>query len=128
MRFIKNNKGSTLIEVLVSLAVIATTFIIFQATINTVFINRESKHRELALRIAQTEMDDLRALSFANLPASGSFSNSLLSSLPKSQANITITTTTSQTKQIIVLVTWREPTAKTTSTINLTTLKTQGGL
>ncbi len=123
-----NNNGSTLIEVVISLAVIAATFVIFQATINTVFLNRESKHRNLALRVAQTEMNNVRALSFANIPTSGPFSNSLLDSLPQSQATITITSINGDTKQLSITVSWHEATAKNTSTVNLTTLLTQGGI
>ena len=128
METFKNNSGSTLIEVVISIALIAATFVIFQATANTVFLNRESKHRDLALRIAQTEMDGARALAFADLPTSSSFSNSLLGSLPQSQASRTVTTINSTTKQLVVLVSWREPTANDTSTINLTTLITTSGL
>lgn len=128
MQRFKTNSGSTIIEVVISLAIISATFVIFQATVNTIFLNRESEHRDLALRIAQTEIDNMRALSFANLPTSTSFSNPLLSSLPQSQASRTITTVNSQTKQVSALVSWREPTAKNTSTVNLTTLITQGGI
>ena len=128
MRLAKNKKGSTLIEVVISISILAATFVIFQATVNTIFLNRESEHRDLALRIAQTEIDITRALSFANLPASGPVSSTLLSSLPQSQANRTVTEINGQTKQISVLVSWREPTAKATSTVNLTTLITQGGI
>ena len=128
MQRIKTNSGSTLLEVLISLGVIAAVFVIFQATLNTVFLNRGSKHRNLALRIAQTEINNLRALSFSELPASGSFSNSLLSSLPQSQASLTVTNINSDTKQMQVLVSWREPTAKNTSTVDLTTFITRGGI
>ena len=128
MQIIKNNSGSTLIEIIISISILAATFVIFQATVNTVFLNRESEHRNLALHIAQTEIDAMRALPFANLPVSGPVSSTLLSSLPQSQANRTVTEINSQTKQISVLISWRESTAKATSTINLTTLITQGGI
>lgn len=128
MRLVQNKKGSTLIEVLVSITVLAVTFVIFQATINAVFLNRESQHRELALRAAKTELDNVRSVPFASIPTSSSFSNSLLNSLPENAAIRTVTTINSTTKQIDVVVSWREPTAKNTSTVNLTTLITQGGL
>jgi prepilin-type N-terminal cleavage/methylation domain-containing protein len=125
---VQNKKGSTLIEVLISIAILAITFVIFQATINAVFLNRESQHRELALRAAQTEIDNLRSVSFANIPTSSSFSNSMLNSLPQSQAIRTVTTINSTTKQLGITVSWREPTANNTSTVNLTTIITQSGL
>ena len=128
MRLVENKKGSTLIEIILSVAIIATVFVIFQATVNTIFLNRASKHRDLALRIAQTEISSARALPFASLPASGPVSSTLLSSLPQSQANLTVTAVNDETKQLEVLVSWREPTAQNTSTINLTTLITQGGI
>ncbi len=117
-----------MIEILVSIFIIGIFFILLQVAANVTLLNRTVRNREVALRIANTEIESLRLLPDASLPASGSFSSPLLSSLSQGQANRTVTDFNSQTKQAVVTVSWKEPGTVNTHTVSLTTLITKGGL
>ncbi len=120
--------GYTLIEILVSIFIIGIFFILLQVAANTTLLNRAVRNREVALRIANTEIENLRALPYGSLPESGSFSSPLLNSLSKGAANRAVSDFNSQTKQLVATVSWKEPGIVNTSTVSLTTLITKGGL
>lgn len=115
------SRGFTLIEIIVSVALIglivtATTSLLQRVSVN----EREIGNKSLALRIARNEVEQLRAAGYAALPASGSFTDSLLSSLPSGSGVIAVTTVDAKTKQLVVTVSWTgESGARSTS---LTTL------
>lgn len=127
MRKKQNQFGYTIIEVLISLFIIASIVLLFVAANQAFLLNRNARYRETAMRIAVSQMDTLRALPYNTLPVSGSFSHALLSSLPQGTANETLSSFDSRTKQITITVTWREGTAPTQKA-ELTTLITQGGI
>ncbi len=122
------NQGFTIIEVVISLLIVAAGLVIYSSSANSVILNRNTRHQEIALRIAVTKIDDLRTTPFASLPASGSFTDPLLSSLPSGQANLTVSDLNSKTKQITVAVSWQESGSNPSHTVSLNTLITQGGL
>ncbi len=123
-----NSRGSTLLEALVSLAIIAVFFVLFQAAATAVILNRNVKHQDLALRIAQSQLENMRALGYAGLPSSSAFSDAQLSSLPEASASTTVSQYNDRTKQVLVEVSWQEPGAQKRHTVSLTTLISQGGL
>lgn len=102
-------------------------FIIVQTSARVITLNRGSKYQETALRIANSKLQNLRTTAYNSLPASGNFNDGLLSSLPNSQATLTMTDYNSKTKQAEVTVSWRNPTGQTVQ-VQLHTLITQGGL
>jgi hypothetical protein len=120
--------GYSMIDVVISLFVIGVVLMIYAAASNTVVLNRNAKHQDLALRIANSQLEDLRHTAYNSLPASGSFTHALLGSLPSSAASMTITDYNQSTKQLVVTVTWQEPGNSNTRTVTLSTLKTRGGL
>lgn len=121
--------GFSLIEIVVSLFIVSVMFGVFQVAISTSQVNRVVKNQEMALRGATTELEKLRALGFAALPGSGSFSNTAIDGLPAGhQATRTITTINAKTRQVVTIVSWKEPGRTTTSSIQLTTFITEGGL
>lgn len=130
MRFSASTKltaGFSLVEGVVTLALIGLFLIIFQASARTVVLNRGSKYQETALRIANSKLQTMRTTAYSSLPTSGTFSDPLLSSLPSGTATLTMTDYNAKTKQADVVVSWRNPTGVTVH-VQLTTLITQGGL
>jgi type II secretory pathway component PulJ len=127
MKLVQRN-GYSLIEVVVSFAIIAVFFVLFQAVAGTSIINRNTKHQEQALRIAQTKINDLQFLGYASLPGSGSFSDPLLASLPQGAASITVADFNEKIKQVTVAVNWQEPGVTATRTVSLVTFVGEGGL
>jgi len=120
--------GYSLMEVVVSFSIIAVFFVLFQAAAGTSIINRNVKHQELALRIAQTKIDNLQFLSYDSLPASGSFSDPSLASLPQGEAAVTVVDFNEKIKQVTVTVRWQEPGVSAARSVSLSTLIGEGGL
>lgn len=123
-----NSKGYTLVEVLMSLAIIAIFFVLFQAAATTVVLNRNVKHQDLALRIAQSQIENLRSLGYSALPASGPFTDAQTATLPGGQAQMAISQYNEKIKQAVVDVSWQEPGAQNRHSVSLTTLIGEGGL
>ncbi len=128
MKKVAAQKGFTIIEVVLALAIIAVIFTIFQTSITTILINRRAKNQELAVRIVNTKMEEIRGLTYDTLPTSTVFSNALLSALPQGQAYIATSSYNNKTTQVTVSVQWREFSGMATHTVSFTTLVTQGGL
>jgi prepilin-type N-terminal cleavage/methylation domain-containing protein len=119
--------GFTLIEVLVTILMIGATLVIYQATSQTVVINRGSRYKEVALRIADQEIQNLRIAGYSGVPATGTFSDSQLATLPSGAGNLTVTDLNAKTKDVVVTVSWTNPQG-TSAQIQLETYITQGGL
>ena len=123
-----NAGGYILIEVVISLGIIAIFFILFQAAAVTAILNRDVKHKDLALRIAQSQVENLRSLGYAALPTSSSFAGAQLSLLPDGQATTTFSQYNSKTLQAVVTVSWQESGSKNRHNVSLNTLISEGGL
>lgn len=121
------NSGFSIIEVVITIAMVGLMLVVYQTSANTVVLNKGSNYQEIALRIASSKLQTLRTQPYASLPASGAFADSLLSSLPQGQGTLTVTDYNAKTKQIKATVSWRNPKGKTQQ-VNLETLITQGGL
>jgi len=124
----QKQNGFSIIEALVAIFIVGVILVIYAASSNLLLLNNNARHLELAQRVAILEMEDLRAMPFNTLPASGSFSNSLLASLPHGSGQITLTDINSSSKQIVVTVSWQEPSAKTTHSASFTMLKVKSGI
>jgi prepilin-type N-terminal cleavage/methylation domain-containing protein len=120
--------GFTIIEVVVTLAMIGALFVVFQASANTILINRRVKNEEIALRVVSTKAEEIRALTYETVPTSGAFVDPLLNSLQAGSATITVSDYDAATKEVVVSVSWQERGGETTRNVTLTTLVTQGGL
>ncbi len=127
-RLAGNQKGFGLIEVIVTLFLITVTLLLFQATANSIILNKYSRYREIALRIADQKLQDLRTTPYAELPSTGSFADPQLSSLPNGQAAITVADLNTRLKDVTVTVTWNNPNGSGTQRIRLQTYIDQGGL
>lgn len=120
--------GFSLLEVPIALGIIAVMLLIYGAASNSVMLNRNSRDQDLAVRIAASELEDLRKLGYAALPLSGGFSHSLLQNLPEASANFTVSDYNSDTKQVTVAVIWKEPGVAASHKVFLTTLINKHGL
>lgn len=120
-------RGFSLIEVVISLAIIATAFVAASALLSTATLGRETGDKTLGLAIASNEMETLRAGGYASLPSSGSFSDARLADLPSGAGALAISDWNTKTKEVVVTVSWEEPAVAATSTVSLTTLVTQTG-
>lgn len=125
---LSKQKGFTVIEVVVSLFMLGVVVLVYAAANNTLILNRIAKHQQLAYRIAENELESLRATPYASLPSSGSFVDSSLSNLPNGSGNITVSAYDSKTKQVAVTVAWTEQVSSTSKAVTLTTLINQWGL
>lgn len=124
----QSQKGFSVIEVVVSLLIFGLVLLIYNAAINTIALSKNAKYQQIAYRIANTEIESLRATAFASLPSSGSINDPLLSTLPHGAEALTVTSYDTRTKQINVVVTWTEPEGSAGRTVSLSTLITKGGL
>lgn len=121
------SSGFSLVEVTVSIFILGVILLTLQAVLQSGALVRTTKNQGIALAIAKDQLETLRSGGYANLPASGSFSNSLLSSLPIATTTLAISTYNAGTKQVIVSVLWQEPSSPASSTLSLPTLITQTG-
>lgn len=92
----------------------------------TMKVTRDSAFENSAFHIADNKLNELRALGYAALPASGAFSDPQLVGLPQGAASTTVTTWNAKTKHVVVGVSWLG-TGSTTRMVSLTTLMTESG-
>ena len=96
--------------------------------IGTIKVTRDAKYENSAFRIADSKIDELRAIGYAALPASGSFSDPELANMPQGVASTSITDWNAETKQVVAGVSWQGADGLTRF-VSLTTLITDvGGL
>lgn len=118
-------RGFSLIEVTIAIAIIGTMIVSTSALLQRLPVSgREVRDQDVALKIARNEIESLRAGGYDSLPASGSFTNPLLSSLMAGAASVTIAVYDTKTKRADITVSWTG-TGGTTRTVSLTTLITQ---
>lgn len=123
-----NQQGFGIIEVVVTLFIIGVTLLIFTIVSNAIVLNKYNRYKEIALRIAEHELQTLRTTPYANLPSSGNLTNTNLSSIPQGAASVSITEVNAGLSQATVTVTWRNPSGTANQQVSLATYLWQGGL
>lgn len=121
-------KGFGILEVVITLFLIGVTFILFQVVSNSVVLNKYNKYKEVALRVAEHQLQDLRTTPYGSLPASGSFNNSQLSSIPNGSGQMTLTEIQDGLTEAVVTVSWNNPSQSGTQQVSLSSYIWQGGL
>ena len=124
---INSNSGFTLLEVIVTLFIIGLVLVLYQAALGKVKLIQYAKNQEIALRVANNKIEELRAGGYDALPASDSFSDSQLNTLSDCTATMTIANLNATTKRIVITIEWREPAGASLKNISLTTLITKTG-
>jgi prepilin-type N-terminal cleavage/methylation domain-containing protein len=119
-------RGFTLIEMLVTLFIMSATFIFVTIVIGTIKTTRDSAYENIAFRIADNKLDELRAGGYGALPANGPFSVPELSNLPQGVASTSVTSWNAKTKQVVAGVSWQDQ-GGLARFVSLTTLITESG-
>ena len=118
-------RGFSLIEVTVAVAIISIMIVSTGFLLQHIPANgQEARDQDVALKIARSEIESLRAGGYAAIPVSGSFTNTLLGSLASSSASLTVAAFHAQTKRVAASVLWRGNDLVMHS-LTLTTLITQ---
>ncbi|MHB8660895.1 MAG: type IV pilus modification PilV family protein [Minisyncoccota bacterium] len=121
------SRGFTFIEVIVAIFFVGVALMLLQAIIPSSVLVRTAKDQGIALAIARNELENLRMRGYASLPASGSFSDSLLSTLPDATTTLVVSAFNQKTGQVTASVLWQETGVAASSTVSLSTLITQTG-
>lgn len=119
-------RGFSYIEIVVAVGIVGVCLVASEALVRAVPLERVTHDEDLAVTIANDELGALRAAGYGSLPASGAFSNSSLASLPSGTGALAVTDYNAKTKQVVVTVSWQEPSASSRS-VTLSTLITQTG-
>lgn len=97
--------------------------LLLQAVVHSNVLIRMSKSQGIALTIVRNELENVRSGGYAATPPSGSFQNSLLSTLPVGATTTrTVNAYNNNMKRVSASVVWREPGASASSTVSLETL------
>lgn len=120
--------GFSFIEILVAIGIIGATLIIFQAVLSGSFLSRDAKDESVARAIASSELESLRALGYAALPASGPFSAGELARLPAGAGAVAVSSYETEVKRVTVTVSWTEPESGAHTVALDTLIAAHGGL
>ena len=98
-----------------------------QAVVLSGIFVRNTESQGVALSIVRNEIESVRAAGYGAVPSSGSFSDSLLNTLPGGTGTLTVSAYNAKTKQVTASVVWRDAGTTASSTVSLTTLITETG-
>jgi len=120
--------GFSLIEIVISLALIAVTLIGYYAALRTITLTRQSKHQSLAVQLATKKIEELKATAFSSLPSGGVIDDPLLLSLPSATSTFSLAdySGSNQIKKVTVTIKWQEPNGQ--KTVEFTSLLIANGL
>lgn len=126
--YAKKRQGIALIEIVVTIGLITIALFGYFAALKTVILTRTVKHQALAQQVAIKKIEELKALPFVSLPATGAFTDSALSVLSQAQGILTVADYGGSTaiKEITVSITWLE--SNGSKSVELKTLLTSGGI
>ncbi len=124
----QKENGFGILEVVITLFIIGVTLLLFAVVSNSVVLNKYNRYKEIALRIAEHELQELRTTPYANLPASGGVTNTQLSTIPQGAGTIAISEVSTGLSQATVTITWRNPSSSGNQQVVLSTYLWQGGL
>ncbi len=121
--------GYSIVEVLITLFIISAILLLYESALQSVALSENTKNQEIALRIAKNKLESLRGAGYDALPASGTFTDTSMSTIPSGAGSISVVDYNTKLREVDVTVTWRRKGASTDSSIVLTTLVSKiGGL
>ncbi len=126
--------GSTLLELIMVVAVVGFLVLLLGNIPSAIGLVGKSRHQSVAREIVAKQIEDQRAISYANLSTgTTTIVDSRLSSLPSGAGTIlvetcpvTICTLGENAKQVTITVNWKE--RQTDQSVQLKTLIAEGGL
>ncbi|MEK7114415.1 MAG: type II secretion system protein [Patescibacteria group bacterium] len=125
---VNKKNGFTLIEMLVALFIISIAATFVMVVTGTIKVTRDSTYEHIAFRIADSKLDELRALGYTALSAGGPFFDPGLANLPQGAASTSVADWNAKTKRVMTGVSWQGADGLTRF-VSLTTLVTEvGGL
>ncbi|MEZ4180406.1 MAG: hypothetical protein R3B41_02765 [Candidatus Doudnabacteria bacterium] len=120
--------GFSYIEILIALFVISISFTLFQVTSNATLHNRHNQYREIAIRAGETKISELRTTAYYSLPSSGTFTNSMIDTLPGGEGELTMSELDTGLTLAEVVVKWDSPGSPNKQSLDLSTYISSGGL
>lgn len=123
---LQKRRGFSLVGVVLTIGIVGTILIVFQAVLTSSALVRTTAFTDVALKIAESELDVFRHGGYASLPASGPVTNADLSLLPGGGEVVTVSQFNAGTKRVTVSVSWTDPRAGA-RTVAVTTLVTATG-
>lgn len=124
---INNKSGFSLLEVIITLMIAGFALVLFQTALGKAKLIQYAKNQEIALRVANNKMEELRSGGYSALPSTGNFSDAQLNDLSNVSANMAITDFNNDTKQIVITIQWQDPPSPSLKTVSLATLVTKTG-
>ncbi len=122
------SRGFTLIETLIALGIVIAMLYSLAALVRLSALQDTARFEELALTIASSNLEELRAGGYAALPTSGTLSDGRLASLPSGAGTITVEDGENDTKEITVEVSWITRGGVTREIVLSTIIAENGGL
>ncbi len=119
--------GFSLIEVVISMLMIAVILVLYASALNLATLSRKLRYENLAYHTANKQMESLRAMSYGALPASANIVDPMLSQIPSGDGDYTVENYPGHAnlKEIVVTITWNDGVAKS---IVLRSLAGLGGI
>lgn len=125
---VHKKRGFALIEMLVALFIMSAAVAFTTIVVGTIKVTRDGAYENIAFRIADSKLDELRAGGYGALPESGSFFDPELVNVPQGTASTSVVSWNAKTKKVVTGVSWRGADGLT-HVVSLTTLITEfGGL
>lgn len=122
------SRGFSLVEISVTIFIVGVMLLMLQSIVHSGVLVRISKGQGIALAVARNKLESLRVGGYAALPSNGTFSDSLMSTLPPlATTTLTVSVYNAKTKQVFVSVVWRDSGSTASSTVSLSTLITETG-
>lgn len=118
-------RGFSLIEIVITVFIIVLMFSVAAVALISAKGTSDEALQNIALRIASTKLEALRAGGYDALPADGTFADAQLALLPSAEASTTASDYADEVKEVSVSIEWQEPSGP--RSLSLTTLVAQTG-
>lgn len=120
-------KGFSLIEVVISMLMIAVILVLYASALNLATLSRKLRYENLAYHTANKQMETLRGMPYGGLPAAGVIADPMLAQIPSGTGDYTVELYPGHgsLKEIVVTVEWNDGIPKQ---IVLRTLSGIGGI
>ena len=121
-------RGFSLIELIVALGLISVAVLLLGVAVSSVPLTKNTRDQNLAYHIAVKKIEELRSISYASLPGSGTFTDPGFAELNSAAGQLTVASYqgSSEIKHITVTVTWTDGGAN--KNVTLDTLMAENGL